>query len=70
VTPARPRHFVVWRHELRVPIGGGVVSYGVDWRQYVAVAAGMHSPIVWQVESGPAKVVVFGIPHDDVQASR
>jgi alcohol dehydrogenase (cytochrome c) len=49
------------RLELRRPIGGGVVTYAVDGRQYVAVAAGMHSPTGWKLESPPAAVVVMGV---------
>jgi alcohol dehydrogenase (cytochrome c) len=55
---------VRWRYATGLPIGGGVVTYRAGGRQYVAVAAGMHAPITWQLESPPAEVVVFGVPKD------
>jgi alcohol dehydrogenase (cytochrome c) len=51
-----------WRHETGLPIGGGVVTYRAGGRQLVAVAAGMHAPVTWQLESDFAKVIVFGLP--------
>jgi hypothetical protein len=30
--------------------------------QLLAVAAGMHAPVTWKLESLPAKVLVFGLP--------
>ena len=43
-------------------MGGGVVTYRAGGRQLVAVATGMDSP-VWQPwASGPARVVVLGLP--------
>jgi hypothetical protein len=45
-----------------MPVGGGVVSYAVGGRQYVAVAAGLHAPLTWQVKSPPARVLVFALP--------
>ena len=44
------------------PIGGGVISYGVGGKQYVAVASGLHAPLTWVVKSSKAKVVVFALP--------
>lgn len=52
---------VRWRHRIGLPIGGGVVTYRAGGRQLVAVAAGMHAPLAWQLESPPAKVVIFGL---------
>jgi len=43
------------------PIGGGVVTYAIEGRQYVAVAAGMKNAIMG-TESGPASVVIFALP--------
>ncbi|MEP6687345.1 MAG: PQQ-binding-like beta-propeller repeat protein [Gemmatimonadales bacterium] len=51
-----------WRFATGQPIGGGVVTYQAGGRQYVAAAAGMHSPTTWKLESPPAKVVVFALP--------
>ena len=53
---------VRWRWATGLPIGGGVVTYRAGGRQYVAVAAGMHAPLTWKLESPPAQVVVFGVP--------
>jgi alcohol dehydrogenase (cytochrome c) len=53
---------VRWRYATGRPVGGGVVTYLADGRQYVAVAAGMHAPVTWRLESPPAEVVVFGAP--------
>lgn len=43
------------------PIGGGVITYAVAGRQYVAVAAGMKNAIMG-TESGPASVVIYSLP--------
>jgi alcohol dehydrogenase (cytochrome c) len=43
------------------PIGGGIVTYMVDGRQYVGVAAGMKADIL-KTESGPANVVIYALP--------
>lgn len=51
-----------FRYNTRQPIGGGIVSYAVNGKQYVAVASGLHAPSTWQVESSPARVVVFALP--------
>jgi alcohol dehydrogenase (cytochrome c) len=53
---------VRWRYSTGLPIGGGVVTYRAGGKQYVAVAAGMHAPVTWKLESRPAKLVVFGLP--------
>lgn len=43
------------------PVGGGIVTYLIDGKQYVAVAAGMKGEIL-QTESGPANVVIYALP--------
>ena len=43
------------------PIGGGVISYLANNKQYVAVAAGITSGS-FMTKGGNAKVVVFGLP--------
>jgi alcohol dehydrogenase (cytochrome c) len=53
---------VRWRWTTSLPIGGGVVTYRAGGRQYLAVAAGMHAPVTWKLESPPAEVMVFGVP--------
>jgi alcohol dehydrogenase (cytochrome c) len=53
---------VLYRFNTGGPIGGGVVSYAVDGKQYVAVASGQPSGY-WQGENlGSATVVVFALP--------
>jgi alcohol dehydrogenase (cytochrome c) len=54
---------ILWRANTGQPIGGGVVSYAVGGRQYIAVASGLHAPLTWQLESTPAKVIVFTLNH-------
>lgn len=51
-----------FQYDAGQPVGGGVVSYAVGGRQYVAVAAGLHAPLTWQVTSAPARVLVFALP--------
>jgi alcohol dehydrogenase (cytochrome c) len=53
---------VRWRWTTSLPIGGGVVTYRAGGRQYVAVAAGMHAPVTWRLDSPPAEVLVFAVP--------
>jgi hypothetical protein len=45
-----------------MPVGGGVVTYAVAGRQYVAVAAGLHAPVTWKVSSPKARMLVFALP--------
>jgi alcohol dehydrogenase (cytochrome c) len=52
----------LYRHNTGQPIGGGIISYSVMGRQYVAVASGLHAPKSWQVESSNATLVVLGLP--------
>jgi alcohol dehydrogenase (cytochrome c) len=42
-------------------IGGGVITYVVDGKQRVAVAAGMSS-VVWPTEQQTAKIVILALP--------
>jgi alcohol dehydrogenase (cytochrome c) len=41
--------------------GGDVISYEANGKQYVAVAAGLNSPI-WPVKGGTARIVVCALP--------
>jgi alcohol dehydrogenase (cytochrome c) len=50
---------ILWRTTLDGAAGGGVITYAVDSRQWVAFVAGTNSP-VWPVEKKSAKIVVFG----------
>ncbi len=51
----------LWRNNLGSPIGGGVITYLANNKQYVAVAAGITS-MSWKTKAGNAKVVVYGLP--------
>jgi alcohol dehydrogenase (cytochrome c) len=53
---------LLWRRDTGLPVGGGVVTYLVQGRQQVAVAAGMHAPLTWKLESPPAELLVFALP--------
>lgn len=53
---------VLYRFNTGGPIGGGLVSYGVDGRQYVAVASGRPSPFWWGENTGSGTIVVFALP--------
>jgi alcohol dehydrogenase (cytochrome c) len=57
---------ILWRATTAQPIGGGVVSYASGGRQYIAVASGLHAPLTWKLRSSPARIVVFGLPMDEV----
>ena len=52
---------LLWKDETGLPIGGGVVSYAVKGRQFVAVAAGLHAPVTWQLRSDPAELIVYSL---------
>lgn len=52
---------VLYETEAGGPVGGGIVTYLVDGKQYVAVAAGMKGDIL-KTESGPARVVIYALP--------
>lgn len=53
---------LLWRDATGLPIGGGVITYQTGGRQYVAVAAGLHAPLAWQLESDPARLLVYALP--------
>ncbi len=50
----------LWKQSAGMPIGGGVITYLSNGKQYVAVAAGITSQS-WQTKAGNAKVIVYGI---------
>jgi alcohol dehydrogenase (cytochrome c) len=52
---------VLYRFNTGGPIGGGVVSYAVEGRQYVAVASGRPSGFWWGDNPGSGTVVVFSL---------
>jgi alcohol dehydrogenase (cytochrome c) len=53
---------VVYRFNTGGPIGGGVVTYSVAGRQYVAVASGSPSNFWVDRNPGAPTVLVFAIP--------
>ncbi|MEJ2504544.1 MAG: PQQ-binding-like beta-propeller repeat protein [Gemmatimonadota bacterium] len=53
---------VLYRFQTGGPIGGGIVSYGVAGRQYVAVASGRPSGFWWGDNPGSGTIVVFSLP--------
>lgn len=52
---------VLYRFNTGGAIAGGVSSYAVNGKQYVAVASGNSSRTIWSTK-GAATVVVFGLP--------
>jgi alcohol dehydrogenase (cytochrome c) len=51
----------LWRHDTGKAIGGGVISYAANGKQYVAAATGLNAA-TWNTKAGPARVVVYGLP--------
>ena len=52
---------VLWRHATGNGIGGGVVTYAVGGKQYVAVAAGIQS-YSWPAQMQSNRVIVYALP--------
>jgi len=50
----------LWTHDLDGAIGGGVISYEANGKQFLTVASGMTSPI-WPTADVTAKIVVFAL---------
>ena len=57
----------LWSYSAGAPIGGGVITYQVGGTEYLAVAVGINSPVGWKLESPPATVLVFALPHGDTR---
>jgi alcohol dehydrogenase (cytochrome c) len=51
---------VLWKSSTDVPNGGGVISYEVNGKQYIAVAAGMKAPL-WPKQSKASKIMIYGL---------
>ena len=51
----------LWKQNTGSPIGGGIVTYLTNGKQYVGVATGMAS-MLWQTTAGNAKVAVYAVP--------
>jgi alcohol dehydrogenase (cytochrome c) len=52
---------VLWRDQTNNAIGGGVVTYAVGGKQYVAVAAGLHAAN-WPAPAETNRIVVYALP--------
>ena len=52
---------VLFQTTVSEPIGGGIVSYLMHQKQFVAVAAGLYSPHNWGAHGTSGKVIVFGL---------
>jgi alcohol dehydrogenase (cytochrome c) len=51
----------LFRYALGAPLSGGLVTYTLGGRQYVAVASGTAGAF-WQVPGGPSRVTLFALP--------
>ena len=51
---------ILWRADLPGAPGGGVITYSIGGKQYVAFVAGTRSR-VFPVSPSSAKIVVFGL---------
>jgi alcohol dehydrogenase (cytochrome c) len=52
---------VLFKNKAGGPVGGGIISYSLGGKQYIAVAAGMKNALMG-VDSGPASVVIYALP--------
>jgi alcohol dehydrogenase (cytochrome c) len=52
---------VLYRFNTGGPITGGVISYAVDGKQYVAVMSG-NATAFWQARPGSSTVIIFALP--------
>ena len=53
---------VLYRFNTGGPIGGGIVTYAVGGKQYVAVAAGSPSNFWVDRNPGAPTIIVFALP--------
>ena len=51
---------ILWRAELPGAPGGGVITYSIDGKQYVAFVTGTRSR-VFPVSAASARIVIFGL---------
>jgi alcohol dehydrogenase (cytochrome c) len=51
---------ILWQTSTGLPTGGGIVSYSVNGKQYIAVAAGMKSP-VWPGAAKKSRIMIYGL---------
>jgi len=50
----------LWGTKLDGAVGGGVITYTVNGRQKVAVAAGL-TEVLWPTQIADAKIVILGL---------
>lgn len=51
---------ILWQTTTGLPVGGGIISYSVNGKQYIAVAAGMKSP-VWPDAAKKSRIMIYGL---------
>jgi alcohol dehydrogenase (cytochrome c) len=51
---------ILYKDKAGGPIGGGVITYSIGGKQYIAVAAGMSNKLMG-VTSGPASVAIYAL---------
>jgi alcohol dehydrogenase (cytochrome c) len=52
---------VLYRFNTGGAMNGGVVTYSIDGKQYVAVATGSASAF-WKVAPGSSTIIIFALP--------
>ena len=52
---------VLYRFNTGGAMNGGVISYAINGKQYVAAASGSASGF-WQVPAGSSTIIVFSLP--------
>lgn len=58
---------VLYRFNTGGRLNGGIATYEIDRRQYVAVAAG-NATAFWRVPPASSTIIVFGLPRDGAPA--
>ncbi len=51
---------MLWKTSTGLPTGGGIVSYSVNGKQYIAIANGMKSP-VWPGAPKKSRILIYGL---------
>ena len=53
---------VLYRHNTGGAMNGGIVTYQIGGKQYVAVTSGSANGRLWRTPAGSATVIIFSIP--------
>ncbi len=61
---------MLYKHATGQPVGGGVITYAVNGKQYIAVAAGMESQAEWRIKGTRAQVFIFSLPAKGAEPNR